>query len=108
VRVVQVAQRIPDLREFYVGNEAELKAGILNVRHSVRRGMVDSWDDMVLLWRHGFRELLRVAPEEHPVLLSETPLVPTVNREKMTQVSLHNLRIYFYVTYFDIDAVGTI
>lgn len=83
----QVAQRIPDLRDYYVGNEAELKASILNVRHPLRYGMVDSWDDMVLLWRHGFRELLRVAPEDHPVLLSEPPLVPPVNREKMTQVT---------------------
>ncbi|KAF4525279.1 hypothetical protein B566_EDAN009362 [Ephemera danica] len=89
----KVAQRIPDLREYYVGNEAELKANILNVRNSLRRGMVHSWDDMVLLWRHGFRDLLRVAPEEHPVLLSEAPLVPPVNKEKMTQVLFETFRV---------------
>jgi len=74
-----------------VGEEAELKEALLNVRKPLRRGTVDSWDDMVLLWQHAFRDVLRVDPEEHPVLLSEQPLVPQINREKMTQVYRKNV-----------------
>ena len=84
---------MPGVRDWYVGEEALAKRGILNLRYPIDHGVVTNWELMHKIWHQCFysESALHLAPEEQPILLSECILNPKACREKMAEVCFKTL-----------------
>ncbi|KAG3284438.1 7-dehydrocholesterol reductase [Ictidomys tridecemlineatus] len=71
--------------DWFIGDEVQNKRGILNLQYPISRGAITNWDNMEKIWHHSFYHVLNIAPEEHPLMVTEPPLSKTSTKEKVTQ-----------------------
>merc|ERR1719158_2721642 len=75
-----------DQKDAYIGDEAQSKRGVLTLKYPIEHGIVTNFDDVEKLFHHTFYNELRVAPEEHPVLIAVPPNNPKANAERTLQL----------------------
>ncbi|XP_074540905.1 uncharacterized protein LOC141801666 [Halichoeres trimaculatus] len=89
-------------REAYIGHDAQHMRGVLALKHPIKNGVIQNWDDMEKIWHHTF-QLLCVDPEDHPVLLTESAMNPLQNRQRMVEIMFECFSVPF--TYVAMQAV---
>ena len=73
-------------KDYYIGDEAQAKRGILHLKYVIKGGIITNWDDMEKIWYHTFYNEIRIDPSEKNVLLTEAIFTPKAQREKLTEI----------------------
>jgi actin-related protein 2 len=65
------------------GDEASAVRTALQVSYPMENGIIRNWEDMGHLWDYAFYERMKIDPRGRNILLTEPPLNPLANRERM-------------------------
>lgn len=83
---METAKTGDNRKETFVGQELiqpELRLKLVN---PLRHGIIVDWDTVQDIWEYLFHQEMKIAPEEHAVLVSDPPLSPHTNREKYAEM----------------------
>jgi actin-related protein 2 len=75
------------VQDLMIGDEASELRSMLEVSYPMENGIVRNWDDMISLYDYTFGPTkLNVEPSNCKLLLTEPPMNPIKNRERMIEV----------------------
>lgn len=78
----------------FIGRSAEQHRGLLSIKYPMEHGTVIDWNDMELIWRYIYsKEQLQTFAEEHPVLITESPVNPRRNRERTAEILFESFNV---------------
>lgn len=96
-----------EVKDLMVGDEASELRSMLEVSYPMENGIVRNWDDMVALYDYTFgQSKLNIKPQDCKLLLTEPPMNPAKNRERMIEVMFEQYK--FHGLYVAIQAVLTL
>ena len=82
---------VPNGCEF-VGGQALRKQGVLNIRYPIKHGVVTDWEQMEKIWDRVYM-LSGADSRSHPLLMTDAPLNPKINREKMAELAFEGFGV---------------
>ncbi|XP_071788647.1 actin-related protein 2-B [Asterias amurensis] len=96
-----------EIKDLMVGDEASQLRSMLEVNYPMENGIVRNWDEMKHIWDYTFGEgRMNINPVDSKILLTEPPMNPHRNREKMVEVMFEQYQ--FAGVYIAIQAVLTL
>ena len=76
-----------------IGDEASQLRHMLEVGYPMENGIVKNWEDMLHLYDYTFGETkLNIDTRNCKLLLTEPPMNPSKNREKMIEVCINQIK----------------
>ncbi|KAI6651958.1 hypothetical protein LOD99_4503 [Oopsacas minuta] len=81
------------VREYFVGDEAQCKRGGLEMIRPILNGIIQDLYLFEKVLHHACYNELTVAPEDHPLLITEHPFNPKKNREDILQIAMETFNI---------------
>ncbi|KAK9381576.1 actin family [Kockiozyma suomiensis] len=92
-----------EIKDIMAGDEASAVRTMLQISYPMENGIIKNWEDMGHLWDYAFYERMNIDPTGRKVLLTEPPMNPLSNREKMVDIMLEKYN--FGGVYVAIQAV---
>ncbi|XP_037653034.1 actin-like protein 7A [Choloepus didactylus] len=83
---METAKTGDNRKETFVGQELLDPDIRLKLINPLRHGIIVDWDSVQDIWEYLFRKEMKIAPEDHAVLVSDPPLSPHTNREKYAEM----------------------
>ncbi|XP_002731308.2 actin-related protein 2-B [Saccoglossus kowalevskii] len=94
--MIRSSQKVGDIevKDLMIGDEASKLRSMLEVVYPMENGIVRNWDDMAHIWDYTFgQSKLNVNTRECKVLLTEPPMNPTKNRERMIEMMFEKYQV---------------
>ena len=75
---------------YFIGKEAEILQNDLNLINPIKRGIFFDWDNFTKLLGFIIEKDLKVHPEDHKILITQSPFNTKENREKLSEIILEH------------------
>lgn len=92
-----------EIKDIMCGDELSAVRSLLQISYPMENGIIKNWEDMEHLWDYAFYERMKINTAGRKVLLTEPPMNPVKNREKMCEVMFEKYQ--FSGVYVAIQAV---
>ena len=82
-----------DEKKIFIGEEALRKIDKLNIKFPMKRNIIKDWDIMEKIWKHIFKNELKVNPEEYKILITQPIKNIKENKEKIAEIMFESFNI---------------